>query len=120
LETTDADPTFTTTIITQVWNKMSTFILLLYSAHIHSKNPHGAGVYIEMYRVHPCRGFKPGSSACQHFALTTRLNPCASGEWWGGVRGLLKEVVVEETLWTTLFIHQNCRHIDGVVKFIIV
>jgi hypothetical protein len=29
-----------------------------------------------LYRDRPCEGFEPGSLACQHSALTTRLNPC--------------------------------------------
>jgi hypothetical protein len=33
------------------------------------------GVYIQMYRGHPCRGFEPRSPACQSAALTTRPNP---------------------------------------------
>jgi hypothetical protein len=33
------------------------------------------GVYIQMHRGRPYWGFEPRSPACQHSALTTRLNP---------------------------------------------
>jgi hypothetical protein len=52
-----------------------------YIAHISiSRMLTAQGVYIQMYRGRPCRGFEPRSPVYQSAALTSRPNPRPSGK----------------------------------------
>jgi hypothetical protein len=57
--------------VTQIVLHYKKYSCYMQNVHTHTH----VGAYIQLYIGHPCRGFKPGSQACQQSGLTTKQNP---------------------------------------------